>query len=146
MSTLTLSSNNNCMCNTRLKIALGANAAFSALSGILFTLAAPAVAGVMLVGSVSLLGLGEVALLRLLGVGLLLFAAFVAWTAWHARPLAPMVMAISIADFGWVIGSMFLLAITASVFTASGIVAVAAVAGLVLVFGVLQLGALRKRH
>jgi hypothetical protein len=146
MSTLTLSSNAECMCNTRLRVALGANAAFSALSGIVFTLAAPTVAEVILAGSVSLFGFGAVALLRLLGAGLVLFAALVGWTAWHSRPPVPMVMTISIADFGWVIGSALLLVLAASAFTASGIVAVAAVAAVVLVFGVLQLGALRKRH
>lgn len=146
MTSLTLPIQSECMCNTRLKRALAANAVFSAVSGALLVVAAPMVAGLILTGPFSLFGVGETALLRVLGGGLLIFAAIVGWTERQARPSAPVVVAISLADFGWVLGSALLLALGASAFTASGSALVIAVAALVLAFGVLQLGGLRHRR
>jgi hypothetical protein len=146
MTSLVVSPETECLCNPRLKRALGVNALFSAASGMMLLLAAPSVAGLIFAQSVTLLGVGDVALLRLVGIGLIGFAAGVGWAARQDRPGALIVTGISLADFGWVMGTALLLALAAPVFSPVGTAVLAMIAVIVLVFGVLQLGALRRRH
>jgi len=114
-----------------LRGALIANALFSAATGLLLVGFAEPVATAV----------GEVAplVLRVIGAGLVPFAAFLVWTA--RRP--DFVLGASIADLGWVAGSAGLLVFLPSLFSSAGAVAVAGVAGVVLVFGLLQIAGLR---
>jgi uncharacterized membrane protein len=118
-----------------LRGALIANALFSFATGLLLVGFAEPVATVV----------GEVAplVLRVIGAGLLPFAAFLVWTARRSVPRPVFVLVASIADLGWVAGSAGLLVFLPSLFSPAGTVAVAGVAGAVLVFGLLQLGGLR---
>lgn len=123
------------MRSSLLRGALIANALFSLATGLLLVGFAEPVATAM----------GEVAplVLRVIGAGLVPFAAFLVWTAWRPASRPVFVLVASIADFGWVAGSAGLLVFLPSPFSPLGIVAVAGVAGLVLVFGLLQLAGLR---
>jgi uncharacterized membrane protein len=80
-------------------------------------------------------------MLRLIGVGLLLFAAFLFWTARQPTPPASYALLATGADLSWVIGSAVLLAFP--VLSATGVGLVAGVAGVVLVFALLQGAGLR---
>jgi uncharacterized membrane protein len=118
---------------TLLRRALGANALFSASTGLLLTGAPDWTAAL----------LGDVAswILRLIGVGLLLFAAFLVWVARRPTPPAAYAMLATGADLGWVAGSAVLLAFPVLSTTGGGLVA--GVAGVVLVFALLQGAGLR---
>ena len=145
MTSHTLSTDFECMCNTKLKRALGANAMFSALSGVALVLAAPIAAELLFSMPLSVFGFGAVTILRMVGIGLILFALAVGWAGRQERPVAPIVTAISLADFGWVIGSVLLLGFAAPTFTTMGIAMIGTIGLIVLGFGVAQLGALRHR-
>ena len=121
------------MNSTLLRRALGANALFSASSGLLLVGAADSMAAV----------LGDVApwILRPIGVGLLLFAAFLFWTARRPTPPASYALLATGADLVWVAGSAVLLILP--VLSATGVGLVTGVAGVVLVFALLQLAGLR---
>ncbi len=84
-----------------LRVALGGNAAFSTLTGVSMLLGAGALA--------SPLGLPSAAL-AIVGVGLLPFAGVVAWLARAPQRRRVAVLAVSLADLGWVVGTLVLLA------------------------------------
>ncbi|MEL7210238.1 MAG: hypothetical protein AAGK32_18740 [Actinomycetota bacterium] len=104
----------------RLRLALRANAVFSVVTGAVALLAAPAVGG--------LLGVDAVWLIRLVGAGLLGFAAFVVWASQlDPARLRQEALQISIADLGWV--GATIVALVAGTFSGSGPL-VAALVGL----------------
>jgi pimeloyl-ACP methyl ester carboxylesterase len=114
-----------------------ANAAFSALSGILLTLRGSRIA--------AFLGLHPPVTLWPAGLTLLLFAAYVSAVARKSEPKIGATHAIIIADALWVVGSMILVAF--GPLSVGGNAAVAIVALVVLSFAVLQsLGIPKVRH
>lgn len=121
------------MNSTLLRRALGANALFSASCGLLLVGVSNWTAAL----------LGDVApwILRLLGVGLLLYAAFLFWIARQPTPPASYALLATGADLGWIVGSAVLLVFP--VLSTTGVGLVAGVAGVVLVFALLQLAGLR---
>lgn len=123
------------MNSTLLRLALDGNALFSALCGVTLVSATESAAAV--IGDV------DPWILRLLGVGLLLFAAFLVWVARRPTPSASYALLATGADLGWVAGSAVLLVLPVPIFSATGAGLVASVAGVVLVFALLQLAGLR---
>ena len=114
-----------------LKNALLANAIFSTFSGLIFLMAASFVA--------DLIGAGEPWLYQGLGAGLLGFAALVGWTATRPSIDTTLARMISFGDFGWVLGTIVVIAIFFTQLNGSGIVAMLVVAAIVLMFGLSQL-------
>lgn len=121
------------MNSTLLRGALGANALFSFSTGLLLV-GAPEWAATTL---------GDVTpwMLRLIGVGLLLFAAFLVWVARRPESRAAYALLATGADLGWVVGSAVLLVFP--VLSSTGVGVVVGVAGVVLVFALLQGAGLR---
>lgn len=121
------------MNSTLLRGALGANALFSFSTGLLLV-GAPEWTAAML---------GDVTpwMLRLIGVGLLLFAAFLVWVARRPESRAAYALLATGADLGWVAGSAVLLVFP--VLSSTGVGVVVGVAGVVLVFALLQGAGLR---
>lgn len=120
---------------SRLRTVLAANATTSGTGGL---------AAAVLAGQVDeLLGTGHVPWVRLVGAGLVAFAAFVAWTA--SAPRARMIRdtpAISIGDAAWVFGTAVTVAL--GWYSAIGAVVMGLVAAMVATFGVLQLRLTRR--
>lgn len=122
--------------NRLLRRALGANAAFSGLSGLAL------IVGFGPIGQ--LMGINLPALFIGIGAGLLLFAF---WLVQNARRLTidrTQAFIASIADIGWVVGSGVILLINPEPLTLSGKWLIAIVADVVAVFAVLQLWGLRR--
>ncbi len=113
----------------KLRLVLRANAAFSAAAGLF------AVAAASFVSDKG--GIGHVALTRLVGVGLLIFAIDVLMTSRLRGPrLLQGTLLISMADITWVIASLVVIAFVD--LTPAGIVVGLAQAAAVLDFGVTQ--------
>ncbi len=120
---------------TKLRIALRANATSSSLFGFGGLIFADRV--------VDFLGAGTPILVRLIAAGLVGFAAFVVYVS--IQPLPEMrseSLLISIGDLGWVAASAVLIAI--GLFTTAGAVAAAVIAALILDFALIQLWARAK--
>ena len=119
-----------------LRGSLRANAAFSALSGALFTLAGAPLGRFL---GVDALLVGAV------GVNLLGFAAALVYFAGRPVLSRAIAMLIVTADLLWVVGTFAL--VRSAVFTAAGAVAALAVSGVVLLFAILQsIGTRRLGH
>jgi len=111
---------------TRLRNALRMNTGFSLLTGLIALIASGAISDV--------LGVEQIWLVRLLGVGLVGFAAFVLWVAsTRTTTLTPVSRMISFADFGWVAGTVALIA-------AGGLSTSRAIVTGLIAFVVLELG------
>jgi ribosome-associated toxin RatA of RatAB toxin-antitoxin module len=121
-----------------LRFALGANALFSFVSGLLM-LVRPSLVG-------GWLGIDAPRLLQIIGFGLLIFAAELVYQAARPRMLTWRALLASAADFLWVIGSVVLLVFWSQLFSPGGGALVAAVAGIVFLFGVAQLWATGQAH
>jgi len=121
-----------------LRAALSANAMFSAASGILMLLQPNLVA--------SWLGIDALWLLQCIGAGLLLFAADLVHQATRARMASWRALLSSLADFGWVGGTVLLLLGFPSIFSPQGTIISLSVAALVLLFGILQLTGIHRLH
>lgn len=120
------------MMETRqLKIALLANATFSLISGISFILLAEGLAGIV--------GLGTPIVYQGIGVVLLLFAANVVWTATRTPVNTFDAMLVSVADFGWALGTLVLIAVAFGALTLEGILLLLAIAMVVGCFGIWQM-------
>jgi len=119
-----------------LRRALLGNASFSAASGLVLLLA-PATVGTWLDFEAPLF-------FRILGVGLLLFAAELVFQATRKTPNRPRGWIASVADFSWVLVSGALLALFPGALSTSGWAIVLGVAAVVLVFGCAQAFALRR--
>lgn len=118
-----------------LRNALIANALFSALSGL---------ALVGFGGSVSQwMGVPPSWFLRIVGAGLLAFAAFLFGEARRDVLSPARALLATLADLAWVMGSVVLLLLPIAAFSSAGRWAVALVAAVVLVFALLQLAGLR---
>lgn len=117
-----------------LRRSLRANAAFSALSGLLFAGASETVAGAI--------GLAWPNALAATGLVLVGFAAVLAWLA--SRPAVPVrdAMVVIWMDLAWVVGTLPLVA--TGVLDATGGVAALLVADVVLAFAVLQYVGVRR--
>ena len=105
------------------RTALLCNASFSALCGLAFAFDGGAIAAKLLVTAPT-----EAALsLRILGVGLIGFAAFVAFSALRRGFSARRVMTFTVMDIAWVLATLLTLGLAPAVFTAEGVAAVALV-------------------
>jgi len=113
----------------RLRLVLTANATTSGLGGL----------AALLLGepTAALLGTDEVLWVRLLGAGLVAFAAFVARTARAPRPrLIRDVPSISAGDAAWVFGTI--VTVTLGWYSTSGVVVMGLVGTMVATFGTMQ--------
>ncbi|SLN13672.1 hypothetical protein [Oceanibacterium hippocampi] len=117
---------------------LAVNALSSALCGLALVTFAGTLASLFFAAPFTLLGLDAAGWLRIVGVGLLLFAADVLYVARRKLHWRAAIKAIIAADFGWVAGSVLLLVLAGEQFTGLGAIAVVAVALAVLVYAVLQ--------
>ncbi|MGF1571005.1 MAG: SRPBCC family protein [Nodosilinea sp.] len=127
------------MNNTRpLRIALLANAAFSATCGLLM-LAKPVFVGI-------LLGVHAPLLLRLLGVGLLLFSIDLVHQTTRPRLATWRALYASVGDFLWVITSVLGLLLFSNLFSLAGVSLVLIIAGVVLAFGCWQIWGIDCAH
>lgn len=121
-----------------LRAALTSNAVLSGLSGLLLVALPEAVA--------ALLGPELPWLMRLLGIGLVLFAADLLHQASRTRPASWRALYASAADLLWVLGSLALVALLPQHFSDSGITLVLAVAAVVLAMGCWQLRGIHRLH
>lgn len=113
-----------------LRRTLRANAAFSAGCGALLLLLAAPMA--------PLFGLPSGAVLQAVGIGLLPFAAVLAWSAGRAAVPRRWVLAFTAADVSWVIGSGILLLLAWNALSVTGRALIIAVALVVEAFATLQ--------
>jgi len=85
-----------------------------------------------------MLGVGQVWLIRLLGAGLLVFAGGVLWVSQSPRPTLDTWSAqVSMADVGWVLGTIVVVAL--GWLSSTGAIAMGVIALAVLTLGLLQL-------
>lgn len=117
-----------------LRYSLTGNALFSVVSGLTFSLGSSAVA--------SAIGLEPAWILLVVGLGLLGFAANVAWLA--SRPSIPLAGAMTIVwgDLAWVVGTVPV--VLAGVLNGMGNTAAVIVADIVLAFALLQYLGIRR--
>ncbi len=120
-----------------LRRVLQANTVFSTVSGLLFTTASGSVA--------TFLGGVPSSVILALGIGLLLFAAYVGYTAFSAPLNRQAALSIIIGDVAWVVASAILLFAGWISFTTAGWWAVAIIADIVAVFAVLEWYGLRNK-
>jgi hypothetical protein len=114
-----------------LRTALLANAAFSTACGLALGMAPAWVA--------AHIGFDHPWVLRAIGIGLLFFAGDLVYQGTRPRMSALRALGASVGDFGWVAGSVVLLAGWASLFSGVGQLAVVTVAAVVLGCGLAQL-------
>lgn len=119
------------MSDKTLKTALLSNAIFSTLSGVTMLFLSSSVAG--------LIGIGAPVFYQIIGVGLLGFAGYVAWTATRDSINAYKALEISLMDFLWVLGTMLLIPFVLPSPTSVGLFFLIGVATVVGSFGFYQL-------
>ena len=119
-----------------LRLALRANAAFSTLCGVALTLFPAPLADA--------LGVPHPALLRGIGVVLLVFAVGLVRNASRVQVHRGEARLASVLDLGWVGGSVLLLALRPVELTSLGVTTVIGVAVAVLAFAAFQLAGLRR--
>jgi len=110
---------------------LATNGVFSAITGLVLAASATHVAG--------WIGAQPVILLRLVGVGLLGFAALLIWLAFAARRPQPFALVASFADFGWVAVTISLAAMAPDSLNLQGWLIAGGVAVVVLACGTTQI-------
>jgi len=121
-----------------LTAALTGNAVFSATTGIVLVSEAAAVG--------DRVGVGRTALLVLIGAMLIGFAAAVATQATRRWRTALGPLLVSLADIGWVAGTVGVLAVAGDAFTALGITLMLAVAAVVGGFALAQLVGITRSY
>ncbi|MEO1203603.1 MAG: SRPBCC family protein [Pseudomonadota bacterium] len=121
------------------RVFLGANAAFSVVCGLMLT-SVPGPASEVLFADA---GGWHPAALRAVGVGLMLFAAYLLLLSAGSRLHRRQVLTVSLADLGWVFGSTLLIAGFGDIFRPDGVLIVVTVAALVAVFAIGQLRSAR---
>jgi hypothetical protein len=121
-----------------LRFVLSANAIFSVCCALL-VLVNPE-------GAAERLGVQMSAILQFTGAGLILFAAALIYLITRRRLAVWLALLVSAADFMWVASSIVLVVGFPQFFSPSGNVQVLAVAGEVLIFGVLQIWAAGRAH
>lgn len=130
--------------NRRLAGVLRLDAAFCYLCG-LFGLVAPSwVARFLLPDTPSVLGTDTSSVMFAVGVALLLYGAVLFAVSLPAPISEPLVRIFAIADAGWVIATVILLALAGAAFSAWGAIALIVVAAEVGLLGALKLWALRS--
>jgi len=121
-----------------LRFALATNAVFSLLSGLLMSFR-PVVVG-------EWLGIDAPIILRIIGIGLVVFATELIYQTTRLRVATWRALLASAADFSWVIGSIVMLLAMPQLFSPFGNIMVLVVAGAVFVFGAWQLWAAGRAH
>jgi len=121
-----------------LRNALTANGFFSALSGLVCLLAPQAIVEFLFQQPFELFGMTPHGVIMTLGLGLILFAAFVLWTARQGFLPVGRAKAVTAMDIGWVLGTGTLLFVAADLFSGPGQAAVLVVAAIVLLFAIEQ--------
>lgn len=119
-----------------LKNVLLGNAMFSTACGVLLVIAPDTFANLM--------GSHPEWIYLALGIGLLVFAADVAWVATRKTINKTFATAILWADIGWVTGSAMLLVLGASLFSTMGLLLVVAIALIVAVLSALEYRAIHQ--
>lgn len=119
-----------------LRNTLLANAIFSMLSGLLFTFDAEIVD--------NFLGLGMPSVIRVLGIGILLFALELFWISTRLQINRRAAQVITGLDIAWVVGNWLLLMTNSVTLSNVGWWAVALVADVVAVFAILEGIGLKK--
>jgi len=114
---------------------LGLNAAFSFLTGMACLLAAGSVVDVLFASPAG----WQATLIRLLGVGLLVFAIDLMLMVANKHVTKTQIHLICLADFGWIVASAGLLAFADHLFSSSGVTVVLVVAGFVAAFAIGQM-------
>ena len=113
---------------------LGLNAAFSLFTGLACLLAARSVADVLFASPAD----WQATVIRLLGVGLLVFAIDLLLMVANKHVTKTQIQLICLADLGWVAVSAGVLTFADFLFSSSGVIMILVVAGLVAVFAVGQ--------
>lgn len=104
-----------------LKITLGLNAAFSTINGLVVLTMSMQMADFLFVPDFILFGMSPVTILQVLGIGLLLFAAYVGFVAWSLPKQIEQVKFVIMADWLWVVSTIILFAFAAHIFTYAGL-------------------------
>jgi hypothetical protein len=120
---------------TIVKRALIANSLFSGLSGIIALTAHSKLS--------ALIGLSRESIIFAIGLGLILYASWLAYVATRAPINASAVRAAVLADGGWVIGSIALVVLQPSWLTIPGTLLIGVVALIVALFAAIQWYGLR---
>lgn len=121
-----------------LRNALTANGLFSALIGVICILAPNAISGFLFQRQFGLFGMTPDGLIFGLGIGLVLFAAFVLWMARQTFLHIGRAKIVTTMDVGWVLGTIALLFTSSGFFSSAGQVIVFVVAAMVLIFSIEQ--------
>ncbi len=126
------------MYTTPLRTALLSNALFSTLSGLTFIIFSSSAA--------ALVGVGAPIIYQIIGIGLMGFAGFVAWTGTRQPINAFLAALISLADFTWVAGTLLFLVLAFPALHPAGMASLIAIAAIVLFFGIRQLQGIGKMY
>ncbi len=121
-----------------LRAALISNGFFSGATGIACLSAAAPLASFMFRQEFSILGLSASSILFELGIGLLVFAALVLFTARQTTISRGRAKLITALDLVWVTATVVMLAAVPEYFSGYGTTTVIAIAVIVLVFAILQ--------
>lgn len=116
------------------RLFLGLNAAFSLIVGLDILFATNTVAEMLFLQKAD----WQILALRVLGVGLLIFALDLMLMAKNRFLSKKLIFLITCMDIGWVVGSIMLVTLAAHLFTSFGIVAIIVIAAFVAVFAVGQ--------
>jgi hypothetical protein len=122
---------NDCL----LRTALGANALFSATTGLAMAVFPDAIG--------SLIGLESAFLLMIVGLGLIVYSVYLLVLA-RGGMLTVLSLIATFGDLAWTTGTALLFAFAPDVFSSTGWAIASAVAIIVFLFGVLQLVGIRK--
>ncbi|MXQ07375.1 hypothetical protein GQ651_05900 [Alphaproteobacteria bacterium GH1-50] len=126
--------------STTARTFLGLNAAFSLVMGVALTIAPAAAADLFFTETAS----WQVTVLRLLGIGLILFGADLILMVRDRFLTKGKVMAITVMDVGWVVGSAILLITAGALVTGTGKAVILVVAAFVAIFAAGQYSGARK--
>ena len=124
---------------TLLRHALTGNGWFSGVSGLACLFASEPIAKFLFAKDFSLLGLSPSNIIIEVGIGLLVFAGLVFFTARQTMLSLSRAKFISILDMLWVGGSAILLVVYSEYFSSGGFAAVLVVAAIVFIFAIDQL-------
>ncbi len=119
----------------KLRRALLANAAFSAISGGLIVFAEPLV--------LTLLGLENIGIAPI-GIFLLVFAIYLVWMSGRENLRGVLVSGVIVGDWAWVLASVALLAFSGGLFSTLGVVLIIDIAVVVAVFAIMQTRGLKQ--
>jgi hypothetical protein len=127
-----------------LRLTLKTNALFSGAGGIVAAVFAGPLSRLITPATEAAPGISVATVLMVVGIGLVLFAAGVAWVASRDPMPRGLVSAIFWADVAWVLGTVVLVAAGHSWFTMTGLVIVIVVALAVADFAIFEYLGLRR--